>query len=198
MHKAYCLSLLFLLVCFCCKKNTPPSSPVVTNYITYTIPQGEHYALGYDSTHFIFLRATHLHFKAIFDNSAIYKTASANDQSDVNKLYGFSDNEGSHHVYSARVGWSWHKDSLRLFGYTYNDSIRTIKQIAIVQIGKEIDCDIAVDTVNKQYLFNINGRMTPMPRKAGTSLILGYKLYPYFGGEEVAPHTVTIKVGEVP
>ena len=196
MLKIICFTTLTLLLFTSCKKQNSKTVTPVVPFISYIIPQGAHYAIGYDSTHFEYIRATHLHFTAIFDSSAIYSTADENNQIDVNKLYGFSDNQASHHLFSARVGWAWYKDSLRLFGYTYNDSIRSIQQLAVVSIGQQIDCNIGIDTLRKLYLFNINGQVTPMPRTAKTPLIVGYKLYPYFGGDEVAPHTVTIKVRE--
>ena len=192
-----CLLIIIATLQVSCKKNdnTNPITPPIP-FVNYTIPKGAHYATGYDSTHFEIIQANHLHFTAIFDSSAIYTTAIGNNQIDVNKLYGFSDNQASHHVFSARIGWSWNNDSLRLFGYTYNDSVRTIKPLAIVSIGRLIDCNIGIDTLHKQYLFTINGQTTPMPRTAKTPRIVGYKLYPYFGGDEMAPHTVTIKVRE--
>ena len=196
MRKNACSTILLLLLYASCKKHDATIVIPVVPFNTYTISQGAHYALGHDSTHFEFIQANHLHFTAIFDSTAIYTTTDKNNQDDVNKLYGFSDNQASHHLFSARVGWSWYKDSLRLFGYTYNDSIRAIQQLAVVPIGQPIDCNIGIDTLHKLYLFTINGQTTPMTRTAKTQLIIGYKLYPYFGGDEVAPHKVTIKVRE--
>jgi len=197
MRILLCLLIISATLQVSCKKKDN-TTPVIlpTPFINYIIPKGAHYATGYDSTRFEIIQANHLHFTAMFDSSAIYTASLGDNQIDVNKLYGFSDNQASHHVFSARIGWSWYNDSLRLFGYTYNESIRAIKPLAIVTIGKPIDCNISIDTLNKQYLFTINGKTTPMPRKAKTPLIVGYKLFPYFGGDEVAPHTITIKLKE--
>ena len=201
MQKFICLPLLILLVYIGCKKSSspnpfPPLPP--SSFTTLTIPEGEHYPIGYDSTRINVFIGTHQHFRVIFDSSAIYTTVLDSNQTDVNKLYGFSDNLASHHAFSARIGWEWSDNALRLYSYVYNDSIRSFKQIAIVPIGKEIDCDIAVDTAHKQYLFSINGKTTSMPRTASSPKIFGYKLFPYFGGDEPAPHKVTIKVAEIP
>jgi hypothetical protein len=35
-----------------------------------------------------------------------------------------------------------------------------------------------------------------MPRKSTTIKAVGYKLYPYFGGDELAPHPVSIWIKE--
>ena len=200
MRNFTCFLLLIFLIYTGCKKSTPPSPPpvITPSYVTFTILKGAHYASGYDYTHLEIITASHQHFKAIFDSSAIYSTVDSTDQEDVNKLFGFSDNQSSHHAFSARIGWAWGNNSLKLFGYTYNGSIRAIQQLAIVPIGQEIDCNIGIDTLHKLYLFTINGTTNSMPRTANTTSIIGYKLYPYFGGNEVAPHNVTIKVKELP
>lgn len=195
MSKLALLRFSIVLLLICCKKQNAVNTQT-SAFITYTIPKSAHYALGYNSTHLELIRANHLHFTAIFDSSAIYSTTDENNQKDVNKLYGFSDNQASHHLFSARVGWSWYKDSLRLFGYTYNDSVRAIQLLGTFNIGQQIDCNIGIDTIGKQYLFTVNGQTTPMPRMAKTPMIVGYKLYPYFGGDEVAPRAISIKVRE--
>ncbi|MBD0352813.1 MAG: hypothetical protein ICV65_16845, partial [Flavisolibacter sp.] len=43
-------------------------------------------------------------------------------------------------------------------------------------------------------IFTINDERTAMPRLSTTPRAKGYLLYPYFGGDEVAPHDVTIRI----
>jgi hypothetical protein len=38
----------------------------------------------------------------------------------------------------------------------------------------------------------VNGITTQLPRLATTEKAKGYQLYPYFGGDEAAPHQVNI------
>ena len=195
------LMVLFISTFFlCCKKNnTQPSSTIPTTptvLTTYTIYQGHFYADGYDSTHFVRITTDDLKFTAKFDSSAIYSTFFATDQLDVNKLYGFSDNNTDHHSFSARIGWAWYYNAFHLFGYTYNNGVRTIQQLGQYPIGVILYCRIQTDNINKLYLFTVNGKTTTMPRAATTAKGSGYRLYPYFGGEEPAPHTVTIQISE--
>ena len=190
IFRIYIISTLFL----CCKKqNTTTPSPIFT---TYTINQGKFYADGYDSTHFVRITTNDLKFIAKFDSSAIYTTFFATNQLDVNKLYGFSDNSSEHHQFSARIGWAWYTNSLHLFGYTYNNGVRTILHLGIFPIGQNINCRIQTDTTTKSYLFTINGVTTSMPRATTTAMANGYRLYPYFGGDEPAPHKVTIQISD--
>jgi hypothetical protein len=56
------------------------------------------------------------------------------NQYDINKLWGFS--EGINNQYnSARIGWSWNNDALRLYGYVYAKGVRHYAGDHIVSIG---------------------------------------------------------------
>ena len=129
-------------------------------------------------------------FTVRFDSSAIYQTTDRENQYDINKLYGFSDNNMDHHQYSARFGWRWSDGALRLFAYVYNEGKVESKELSAVNIGEEIHCSIKVQS--DTYLFSLNNQLTEMPRKSTTLTGKGYQLYPYFGGDELAPHEVDI------
>lgn len=159
----------------------------VKSYILYTIPQGHQYC---DKNAYAAVQYAELSFKVKFDSSAIYTTQAASNQKDVNKLYGFSDNNAAHHDYSARFGWRWSDNALRLFAYTYNKGTLSIKELGTVALGIENDCSIKVQGEN--YVFILNGVTVNMARAATTPTAQGYQLYPYFGGDETAPHDVRI------
>jgi hypothetical protein len=129
-----------------------------------------------------------------FDSSAIYITKDAGNQYDVNKLYGFSDNGSSHQQFSARLGWRWSDNALRLFGYTYNNGQFSFEEIAKISIGLENDCAIIVSGTS--YIFTVNGKTVTMPRLSEGTVATGYKLFPYFGGDEPAPHDIHIWIKE--
>ena len=84
---------------------------------------------------------------------------------------------------------------MRIFAYVYNNGIRITKELAIVAIGAEINCTIKVTSTN--YIFILNGKETLMPRESTTVTADGYKLYPYFGGDETAPHNIFILIKEL-
>jgi len=135
-----------------------------------------------------------INFVVKFDSSAIYSTANPSNQLDINKLYGFADNNSHHHEFSARFGWRWSAGALRLFAYNYNEGIVSDKELGTVEIGKEIECGIRIDGNN--YIFSLDGKNTQMPRSARSALAKGYRLFPYFGGDEPAPHDVHIWIKE--
>jgi hypothetical protein len=163
------------------------SSSTTGQFIKYTIQKGNQYC---DANAYKAIETSEMKFAVKFDSTAIYETASPENQPDINKLYGFSDDDADHHQYSARFGWRWSDKALRLFAYVYNNGSVTSKELTVVNIGAEITCSIKVTSTN--YLFTVNEVTTQLPRMATTEKAKGYQLYPYFGGDEVAPHQINI------
>jgi hypothetical protein len=193
MKKAILYVLLILAFLPGCKKavekilEKDAPAPDAAGFVKYTIRKGQQYC---DQSTYKTVETAEMKFVVKFDSTAIYQTALPENQYDINKLYGFSDNNADHHQYSARFGWRWSDNALRLFAYVYNEGVVTSKELALVDIGKEINCSIQV--TNSSYLFTVNSITERMPRMAGTPKAQGYQLYPYFGGDEKAPHDVIL------
>lgn len=187
--------VVFVLLLSSCNKSADniiskekhPSTVISSGFIQYTIPSGQHFA---DQNVYKAIETSEMKFIVKFDSSAIYQTVSAENQDDINKLYGFSDNNANHHQYSARIGWRWSNNALRLFAYTYNENSVTSRELTTVQIGTEIHCSIKI--TGNSYLFSVNDITQTFPRTSTTTKASGYQLYPYFGGDEPAPHNVNI------
>ena len=199
-------AVLLVLGLWGCKKEVPAIAgttkvPVTDNttnkintapaFTTYTIRAGEHYC---EDNSYPSFTAPALYFTVVFDSSAIYQTSIPNNQYDYNKLYGFSDNNSLHQQFSARFGWRWCNGELELSAYTYNNSVRSDKLLGAVAISAENKCSIIVQ--GDHYDFVLNGVTTSVPRESKTTQAVGYKLLPYFGGDEAAPHSVSIKIRE--
>lgn len=187
-----------LLVLFSCTKEdaslrkVSTGKPTTTTQFTkYTIRQGQN---SCDGNYFVPTSYSQLNFIAKFDSTAIYSNVNPYNQLDINKLYGFSDNGSTHQQFSARFGWRWSDNALRLFGYVYNNGVRDSKELGTVSIGSENNCSIKVTA--KNYVFSLNGKMDSLPRTSTTVKANGYKLYPYFGGDETAPHIIYIWIKE--
>lgn len=101
------------------------------------------------------------YFTVIFDSSAIYVTKDVRNQSDINKLYGFTEGIDPHDN-SARIGWSFNNNSLRLYGYAYNDKMRITEEISVVNIGEPIICSITLEP--GKYSFTVNQQKISLPR----------------------------------
>lgn len=166
------------------------SAPTVTP-VTYLILKGEQYC---QPNPLAFTTKSKLSFAAMFDSSCIYKTVDPANQEDINKLYGFSDC-GTHHLdNSARIGWRWSNDSLRIFAFVHNDGNMLFTEITTAKIGKVIKCSIVCRDTS--YVFTVNGKTVSLPRHCSGNYTR-YKLYPYFGGDEVAPHDIKIQLADL-
>jgi hypothetical protein len=124
-----------------------------------------------------------------FDETCVYKTVDATNQEDVNKLIGISDGF-SHTKNSARFGWRYLNGKLEILGYTHFNGKFNFEKICDLEIGKEYQCDLVI---GEDYKFSVAGKTISMdrfPKKSG----FNYYLWPYFGGNETAPHDIEIKV----
>lgn len=199
--KTSILSLCLVGILFTsCKKDvtalkeilTPKPTSTQPNFVKYTIKPGEQYC---DLNAIAKVEYAEMKFVVKFDSSAIYKTIAPSNQGDINKLFGFSDNNMQHHQFSARFGWNWQNNQLQIFAYTYNNAVREHKLLGSVKLGEEANCSIKV--AGDKYIFTLNNTVETMPRLSTTPKGVGYKLYPYFGGDELAPQEIRIWIKEI-
>jgi hypothetical protein len=186
--------LCSIIIIFSCNKSVDTLTKPVESSNTfqdYIIAKGQHYC---QQLTIVPIAYTKLDFVVKFDSSAVYTTTQPINQYDINKLYGFSDNNAPHHQFSARVGWRWSDGALRLFAYTYNNSVVEETEISAVSIGEEHSCSITID--GPAYIFSVDGKKLTMRRESTSATAGGYKLFPYFGGDETAPHEITIRIKE--
>lgn len=157
----------------------------------YRIPSRSHFS---QQSSYQAADVSEITFKARFDSSAIYHTADPRNQGDINKLYGMSDCNTSHQANSARFGWRWFGNKLEIWAYAYVNNERKTAFIKTVPLRTTSTYGIAfADSV---YRFIVDESEVSLPRHcAGRAR--GYKLFPYFGGDEPAPHDVTIEIREI-
>ncbi len=155
----------------------------------FLIKKGSHY-----STHAIeMLESDVLSFTAEFDESAIYTTRDPIQQFSTNKLMGFSDCNCHHHENSARFGWQWLDGQLEIWAYTYvyGENIEAFVGVVPINEPKEYYIQITDET----YIFKLEGfPAVEMERGKKCDIGVYYMLWPYFGGQETAPHDISIKV----
>ena len=165
---------------------------IFPGFVEYKIRKGNHFA---DGSAFKQLQQAELRFEVVFDSSAIYNTIKDENQYDINKLYGFSDCGTAHHENSARFGWRWNGKSIEIHAYWYNDSVRHYQFLDTVSIERV--SELAIKILPQQYGFEIKKKIRFVPRLCSSPIIEGYKLYPYFGGDEAAPHDISIRIKEL-
>lgn len=172
--------------------NPQPNPNPADTFTTYIIKQGKNFC---ENNGYALFSQSIIKFKVIFDSSCIYTNVDPNNQADINKLYGFADCNSFHQINSARFGWNWNDGKMRLHAYCYVDSIRQFKELGTVELNKEITCSL--ETLPGKYVFTLNGKKDTVERHCTDTIAIGYKLLPYFGGDESAPHEVRIKIKEL-
>ncbi|MEO5997667.1 MAG: hypothetical protein ABIN89_13085 [Chitinophagaceae bacterium] len=193
----YVLFVSFFAV-FC---NKQESQPVEMNddlqftdqksTIFYLIKKGNHYC---EQNQPQLMNRNSMSAKVTFDSSAIYTSTDAGNQRDVNKLIGFSDCGNDHQQNSARLGWLWDNNKLVLYAYAYNQKARIIKTLGNFDLNKTINCSIKAE--KNYYYFKADSHKDSIPRYCADFKDYRYKLFPYFGGDETAPHEITILIEE--
>lgn len=187
MRRILYFSIIGLLCMACDYLGNAPSFD--DDFVTYTISEGSH---DVDRTTTGIFSGSSMRFQALFDSSCVYKNRIPENQHDINKLLGFSDCSSHHQVQSARFGWNWLNDSLRIYAYTYVNAERVAQELGTVELGSVNSFKIAIE--KDTYIFTLNGKETVTPRGCSGGTGVAYKLLPYFGGDEVAPKKINIKI----
>ncbi len=170
------------------KKSHPQESPFA-GYTTWLIKKGNHYS---ESNSYSAFKGSRIQFRTIFDSTVIYTTIDKSNQADINKLYGASDAGTHHHENSARFGWRWKNNAVEIFAYYYVNKERKSVFLGNATIGKEDFYALSVE--ENHYVFQFNDQKTIVERYSNAPGFDGYLLYPYFGGDEVAPHDIRIHI----
>jgi len=107
-------------------------------------------------------------------------------------------------VNSIRIGWTYNlkTQKIDLWYYCYENKIRSYGYMASVDIGIEAEIDLILinNSLFPRFTIGIHtdGGLKSLyanstPYKFPDWLV-GYYLFPYFGGNKVAPHTINIKL----
>lgn len=132
--------------------------------------------------------------EVIFDESAKYTTSDPLNQFDVNKLWGVSDCGNNHSDNSIRFGWRWLNDSLEILWYRRIDGKFEFEPITTVNLNETNRMHLSINKAS--YEMRVNGVIKSVSRPCSRDY-KRYKLFPYFGGDEKAPHNITIRIKEL-
>jgi hypothetical protein len=165
-------------------------SSLEESWVFYTIPEGNHSSLENQVS---FHHKNQVKFDVFFSLNCLYQI-SGEDGSDLNKLYGLSD--GMNHMQnSARFAWRClNGRTIELWYFVHSDGSQVYEKMGEVLPG-EIH-HLEIDIQEKSYRFRMDERQVEVNRTKSTSM--GYRCYPYFGGNLTAPHEMTIAIWEYP
>lgn len=159
---------------------------------TYTIPKGKHRAWPFRFG--LFLSKKKIRYRVAFDHSCKY-ILPGNDQQDINKLFGIG-YFPSHHKESARFGWRWNaeKNKIEVFAYCYVNGQRITGRFTDIPLHQSFVFELSV--LKEVYVFTVYKEsfeticQVQYKHKRKWSFPLGV----YFGGNQTAPHKITIEL----
>lgn len=158
---------------------------------SYKIEKGKHRSGYYFYPYFFKNKMIGVSY---FDDSCLYHIE-GNDKKDINKLVGFS--VGYHRNNSCRIGWRCMDNKvIELFIYVYNNGKRIYPSKYIGNIKPFEKIYFSIENVENYWVVNakLGNEQTKEYHieKNINNFNIGYKLYPYFGGNKKAPHTMNI------
>lgn len=163
-----------------------------TGFEIFTINTGEHSSIVRSEA----FTGSGIQVTALFDESAMYTVQVASNQADINKLVGFSDCDQHHQNESARFGWRWYEDELQILAYSYNEGNLNYQLMGAIALNQEVA--LSIDIEAEQYLFMGDGLETvTLPRTTDCEAGDNYWLWPYFGSDETAPHTIEVRLKRI-
>lgn len=181
------LSALFVLLLIVGCNETPTLDDA--GFEIFTIPAGQHSSISRNEA----FTGSGIDITAIFDESAIYSLEVTSDQADINKLIGFSDCTQHHQSESARIGWRWYEDELQILAYAYLEGVLHFELMGSIPLNTEID--MSIRATSNTYDFSGTGlQSVSLTRTSDCEVGENYWLWPYFGGDQVAPNDVEIRI----
>lgn len=161
----------------------------------FRIPSGKHRARPLRFG--VWWRRTSFSWVVKFDESCRYNLGNE-DQMDVNKLVGVG-YLWHHHKNSARFGWRYDIETNRIIlsAYCYVYGRRVIQHICFCEIEKEYM--LMLNPTSLSYHLHAYERYSSTCLGIATighshGKKLQYRLGPYFGGNQVSPHTIKIEL----
>ena len=165
----------------------------MANTKTYKIKEGKHFS-GFRVSPTYNKNVSN--YEVTFTKSCIYDLHNV-DQLDVNKLFGLS--YLYHHTNSARFGWRAEGDKIQINVYCYRNGERYMKDMCLLDVDKTYSMELR--NIGDYYEFEIKDATSvyycyakiPKPKTPK----FGYKLWPYFGGNETVPHDMEILMRKI-
>jgi hypothetical protein len=164
--------------------------------------KGMHYCLSFlNFKPYFYKKNYNVSYKVSFDKSCAYNIDT--DQSDINKLFGFS--YGLHHHQSDRIGWRYiptenKRNDIEILLYSYENGVRYSTPITKITIGDvvNIHLDVQIHNGYRRVYAAVNNKYVDILLQYDKPLIdYGYTLGTYFGGNRTAPHTMTINIRKI-
>ena len=153
----------------------------------YTIKKGNHKSVNRISR----VHNNDLWFQFTFTENHRYLNEIPDDQNrlDINKLYGLTSSKI--HNNSCRIGWrELENGNFEILAYWYTDGTRGFEHLYEAEVGELLEMIV---TNFDDYRFYCNGEELIIQ---ANKFKLTYRTYPYFGGQNTAPHEIYFSITE--
>jgi len=162
--------------------------------MNFLIKRGKNYSNQYIYKFLNILNTNRfLKYQVVFNNTCKYELP-IDDQEDINKLFGYSLGF-DHHKDSARFGWFYQDGTIHLYAYVYDNGVRKSKLIKNIDLNNTYILTLVDE--GKNWLFSVDDGWSIVGQvriEKSCDFKIGYKLWPYFGGNNPAPHDITIQM----
>jgi len=154
----------------------------------YKIKKNNHYSYNIPRL-FISKEITKVNVEIKFTDSCLYSYKN-HDSFDINKLYGWS--EGYHKNNSFRIGWRGTGNMIEVFAFMHENG-----KILYSKLGDflpNIYYSFEMEVTNEVFKLSYFDQKVFIFRKSSRKCKLGYVLFPYFGGNNKAPHDIHLEI----
>ena len=195
--KAWVLFIYILLIVAIVFTSTSCNRLTIDPIMAYTIDEGTHESYSYNWGNRkreniiapILVSGNRLDWNFMFKDMHKYDYT-VKDGDDINKLYGITSTKI--HENSARIGWRYVGDeNFEVFAYYYVRGVRNWELISTVKTNEDVL--YSIDVSNHNYTFGVNNDWIHV---TNTKNILAARAFPYFGGNNTAPHKMVFKIVE--
>ena len=164
----------------------------------FTIKKGKHFGDQFFHKMWNFFNFNKkIEYIVKFSDSCVYEL-NKEDQLDINKLFGFSMGL-FHHKNSVRFGWNYLDGKIILHAYCYEEGKRNSSFITRIPLDQDFKLSIFVE--ESVYTFVVENLKTNHKSKVKMyrkqKFLFGYNLWPYFGGNNPAPHDMSIELTKI-
>lgn len=157
----------------------------------YIIRKNKHYSFHFPS---FTLSNKFKQYTIKFFKSCLYSFGNADDN-DVNKLVGYTFGMiPNPHKNSFRLGWNCINGRISLFSYAYINSERIIRYLCDLDTDKSYNVIIYV--IKNKIRVSIDDEVYYTGIDVSGLPNFGWKLFPYFGGNNKAPHDILIEINQ--
>jgi hypothetical protein len=170
-----------------------------SKYKEFLIKRGSHYCSDffYKVCNSFLVNTKEVSYNVVFTDSCVYNSQ-VDPNININQLFGMS--FGFHNNDSIHFGWNVVED--KIYTYACFHIHGEYKTIFITTVEKNTEYLMNLRVTKDEYLFSVNtnkGELKEVfyPRLRGRLPFWGYRLWPYFGDIQTAPHNITIKLEKV-